>query len=154
MKQLYCSIHQEEIEFICNFKGCNQPYLCLLCFQEHKKICPANYKTDIKKVYHHSSENQALKETAIAQIEALYQQKAQIHIENHQLATQKFTEIKQECEKHYSLWLKDIEGLDSLLSHHIHVDILDGIEKKFDEIKKLNFSQANNVKVSKMRRFL
>ncbi len=150
----HCVEHQEDIELICIYKGCKQPYLCLLCFQDHKKICPAIYKVHIQKISHHMRERYASKEASISQIEALFQQKAQIITGNHELAKQKFTEIKEECQKHFSIWLKGIEGLDRLLPHHIHIDTLDCLGKKLDEIKKLDFGQANHVESVKDAKIL
>lgn len=97
--QTFCHAHSEEIELVCNHPRCSSPLLCLLCFQDHSSSCSANYKTDIKRVrvlaqdQQWIQDNEIKRNTIVAQIEELCQQRREIHSENQRVVNEKFNQI-------------------------------------------------------------
>jgi len=146
-----CDSHQEEIELICNHPQCKQPLLCLLCFQEHSKHCPANFKSDIKRVKTISKDEKWVhdckqkRETLISQIEDLQQLRNEIHNENQKLMNQKFIDITNMFELKHLIWSNSLSELTKHANHQSKSDNSQDLHESLEALRKLDFSHDNHV---------
>ena len=121
----FCDQHHEEIEILCTYPTCPINYLCLLCFQDHSRICGANYKTDIKRLKHFDQNtiqpNNPIKLPLLTDIGDLWQQKRQVHDENKKIFSEQFTQIIRFMEGKYQAWSENlVDTADRLASADDH----------------------------------
>jgi len=149
--QTFCHAHSEEIELVCNHPKCSSPLLCLLCFQDHSSSCSANYKTDIKRVRVLAQDqqwiqaNEIKRNTIVAQIEELCQQRRDIHNENQRVVNEKFNQILNFLEIKYCVWSESLLGMTEHISNTETHEVFNKLTDHLEHIRTLNFDHENHL---------
>jgi len=151
--QTLCTYHQEEIELYCSFPRCQNPYLCLLCFQHHSKTCAANYKTDIKRVRDlvpgpATNFPHAERSNIISDIQTLCQQRQGIYDENQRTFNEHFSQILNFMENTYQQWSCYLtRTADSMVNAEDNA-VFTKLSSCLENLQVLNVRKENNYSAS------